>query len=146
MKKPSGMPNSALVAAAQRIAHGSFGVGSGTGTSTPPGATQSRQCSAVMKVGSGGRAAVGSGVGKIGRSAAMTPAGTRIRGSRGLARSARSRASASTVAISGISARANRIGNAPSTTGSAEQQRVRPRHAGPLAVDHQISGRATGPP
>ena len=77
MKKPSGMPNCGV--GGGRPAHrcGSFGVGSGTGTMTPPGCTQSRHWPLEMNSGTGARSVVGSGVGAIGSSAATTTAGTR---------------------------------------------------------------------
>ena len=106
-------------------------MGSGTGTSTPPGRTHCRQWPPVMNSGTAGRPAVGSGVGKIGSSAAPTASGTSRR-ARPVPRRARSTASTSSVATSGSNASANRIGNAPSTTGSPPISAYGPGMRGPV--------------
>jgi hypothetical protein len=118
MKNPSGRPNSAFAAAAHRIAHGSGGVGIGTGTMTPPGRTHSRQWPPEMNSGSAGRASVGSGAGKIGNSAMITMPGTNTRASGHSDRRLWSTASTRIVATRGSSASAKRMGSAPSITGN----------------------------
>jgi len=60
MKKPSGMPNATLAAAGQRIRSGCCGVGSGTGTMTPPSGAHSRQAPLEMNSGTGSRPVVAS--------------------------------------------------------------------------------------
>ncbi len=79
MKNPSGMPNAALAAAAHRIGSGAVGVGSGTGTITPPSGAHCRHAPLVMNSGTGARSVPSSGSGAMGSSAATIAAGTASR-------------------------------------------------------------------
>src|SRR5262245_66389629 len=112
MKKPSGMPNATFAAAGHRIRSGFCGVGSGTGTSTPPSGVHWRQAPLAMNDGTGARSVAGMGFGAIGTSAVATATGTARRANPGLRRAA-STAYARRTAISGISARAYRVGRDP---------------------------------
>src|SRR5262245_31701922 len=76
MKKPSGRANRSSAAAAHRIVSGCVGVGSGTGTRTPPSGTHWRQSPLEMNNGTAGRSVVSNGFGAIGTNAAMTATGT----------------------------------------------------------------------